>query len=269
MLPAVCILVLTAVMALFPDVIAQYSPERANPATILEPPSLRHWLGTDVHGMDVFSRIVWGARIDVVIAAVGTGIGLLFGTIVGGWAGYFAERPGVGGAASDWMLRTTDVIQAFPPLVLGLALMAVLGRDILNIIYVVGFVQIPFFLRLTRSAVISVREQAFVDAARCAGNSEFRVIGRHLLPNSLTPALVSVSVAMGSAILLAAGLSFLGVGVPPPTPEWGHMVATGARSLYTGQWWPALFPGLYMGLVTLSLGVVGDAVREHVDPKKG
>ena len=260
------LLALTLAMIIAPQWIAPFDPRQADPSAILRPPNAQHWLGTDVNGMDILSRIVWGARIDLAIAGTGTTIALVIGTLIGAVTGYYAERSGRGGFASEATLRFADVMQAFPPLVLGLTLVAVLGRGIVNIIYVVAFVQIPFFLRLTRSSIIAIRKESFVDVARCSGNGELRVVFRHILPNALTPALVNVSVAMGSAVLLAAGLSFLGVGVPAPTPEWGYMVATGARNLYTGQWWPALFPGLYMGLVTLSLAVLGDAIREHLDP---
>ena len=260
------LLALTLAMIVAPQWIAPFDPRQADPGAILRPPSPQHWFGTDVNGMDILSRIVWGARIDLAIAGTGTTVALVIGTLIGAVTGYYAERSGLGGFGSEATLRFADVMQAFPPLVLGLTLVAVLGGGIGNIIYVVAFVQIPFFLRLTRSSIIAVREESFVDAARCSGNGELGVVFRYILPNALTPALVNVSVAMGSAVLLAAGLSFLGVGVPAPTPEWGYMVARGARNLYTGQWWPALFPGLYIGLVTLSLAVLGDAIREHLDP---
>ena len=258
---AILFLAITVAMAVAPGLIAPYDPVTADSSAILEPPSTSHLLGTDINGMDIWSRIVWGARIDMVIAISGTSIALIVGTLLGSVAGFYAETRGGRGAGSEVMMRGADVLQAFPPLVLGLGMVAVLGRHITNVTYVVAVVQIPFFMRLTRAAVISIRSEEFIDAARTAGNTERRIILRHVLPNSLTPAVVNISVAMGSAILLAAGLSFLGVGVPAPTPEWGYMVAVGARSLYTGQWWPAVFPGVMIGLATLSLSMVGTAAR--------
>jgi peptide/nickel transport system permease protein len=259
------ILVLVSVMAIFPGQLARFPPEAANPNRILLPPNSQNWLGTDVNGLDIFSRIVWAARIDLTIAVVSTLLGVTIGTVIGTWAGYYAGRRRVGWLI-DLFLRGLDVIQAFPVFVLALALVAVLGRHVFNIIYVLVALEVPIFVRLARSAVLRTREEVYVDAARCAGNSEFRIVFRHILPNSLTPSLVNASVVSGMAILLAAGLSFVGAGVPAPTAEWGYMVAVGADTLITGQWWPALFPGITIGIVVLGFALTGDAIRSHLDP---
>jgi peptide/nickel transport system permease protein len=216
--------------------------------------------------MDVFSRLVWGARIDLLVAVSVTMLALLLGTVLGAWVGYYSGRRGPGGFLSDWIMRAADALQAFPFFVLALALVAAAGRNVGNVIYVLVFLQTPYFLRLTRSAVIRTREEGFVDAARCSGNSELRVVLRHVMPNSLTPSLVNASVIAGAAILLTAGLSFVGAGVPAPKPEWGQMVAVGADSLYTGQWWPALFPGAFIGIVVLGFALLGEGVRAYLTP---
>ena len=266
---ALAIVLLTLLMAVAPGLLAPFPPERADPSAILEPPSSSHWLGTDINGSDVFSRIIWSARTDLTIAVVSTLLSVAIGTAIGAWSGSYAGRRRPMGVASDLLMRGTDALQAFPIFVLALALVAVLGRNIFNVIYVLVFLQVPIFIRLTRSAVMSTREEPFVDACRCAGNTEARLLFRHVLPNSLTPTLTNASAVAGAAILLTAGLSFVGAGVPAPTPEWGYMVATGAENLYTGQWWPAMFPGLYIGLVVVGLAVLGDTVKDYLDPTVG
>lgn len=260
------IIVGTIIMAIVPGWLAPYPPETADSRSILLPPSLGHWFGTDINGMDILSRVIWGARIDLSIALSSTCVGLLFGTLVGVWVGFYFGRQGWQGWVSDLVMRFADTVQAFPVFVLALALVAVLGRNIFDVIYVLIFLQVPFFLRITRGAVLRTREEGFVDAARLVGNSELRLLIFHVLPNSLTPTLVNASVVAGGALLLTAGLSFVGAGVPAPTPEWGYMVSVGARNLYTGEWWPALFPGIYIGLVVISLAAAGDLLRRIIDP---
>lgn len=259
------ILALAVVCAIFPGQIAPRSPQAADPDRILLPPSRENWFGTDINGFDIFSRIVWGARIDLTIAVISTSVAVTIGTLLGAWTGYYFGRRRVGWLA-DALLRALDVVQAFPVFVLALALVAILGRNVSNIVYVLIVLEVPIFVRLARSAVLRTREEVYVDAARCAGNSELRVVLRHVLPNSLTPSLVNASVVSGFAVLLTAGLSFVGAGVPVPTAEWGYMVAVGARSLITGQWWPAVFPGITIGLVVLAFALTGDAIRRYFDP---
>lgn len=260
---AAAVVALVSALAVFAPILAPYPPEQADPSAILQPPSSEHWFGTDINGMDVFSRLLWGGRIDLLIAATSTVLALLIGALLGATVGYFSGERTPSGWLADTTMRILDALQAFPFFVLALALVAILGRNVSNIIYVLLFLQVPYFLRLTRSAVITTRKEAFVDAARCVGNSEVRVVLRHVLPNSLTPALVNASVVAGGAILLTAGLSFLGAGVPAPRPEWGYMVSVGAESLYTGQWWPALIPGAWIGIVVLSLAKLGEGARAY------
>lgn len=263
---AASVLVGAGLLSVFAPLIAPFPPEQANPAAILEPPTPMHWMGTDVNGMDVLSRLLWGGRIDLGIAIGSTLIALMVGTALGTWAGNYFGKPGWQGLLSEGLLRSMDVLQAFPIFVFALGLVAMLGRNIYNLLYVLAFLETPIFLRLTRSRVLGVREETYVYAARCSGNSQLRLLLRHILPNSLSPALINASALMGGAILLTAGLSFVGAGVPAPTAEWGYMVAVGARDLYTGEWWTALFPGAYIGVVVMSLAVVGDALRQYLDP---
>ena len=256
------------IAAAVPNLLAPYPPEQADITKILLPPSSDHWFGTDINGMDVFSRVVWAPRVDLVIAVFSVAVALGIGTIVGVWIGFYEGRIGRLGPLSEIVMRALDILQAFPIFVLALAIMAVLGRSINNVILVLVVLQAPIFVRLTRSAALSVRDKPYVEAARCSGFGDRRLIFRHVLPNSLSPALINASVLTGGAILIASGLSFIGAGVPAPTPEWGYMVASGASNLITGRWWPAIFPGIALGLTVLGFALVGDGLREFLDPTK-
>jgi peptide/nickel transport system permease protein len=253
--------------ALIPQVFATHNPEAASAARILEPPSRQHLMGTDVNGLDIWSRVIWGARIDLLIALVSTAIGASLGTIVGTWAGYHFARRTVSGWGSEILMRSMDMLQAFPIFILALALVGVAGRSIYNVMWVLILLQIPIFTRLARSAVIRTRAELYVEAAHCSGNRPIGVILRHVLPNSITPSAVNASVVAGMMILLTAGLSFVGAGVPAPTAEWGYMVSTGAANLFTGQWWPALFPGIFIGISVLGFALLGEGLRTVLDPR--
>jgi peptide/nickel transport system permease protein len=262
----VIIVTVVALAAVFAQQLAPFPPERPQPGAVLVPPGGQFLFGTDNNGMDILSRVIWAPRIDLTIALSSTLLAFVIGVLFGAWSGYFGGAPGVLGWASEFVLRATDISQAFPVFIFALALVAMLGASESNVIMALAFVNIPVFLRLTRAEVLRVRQKPFVDAARCVGNSEFEIAMRHVLPNSLTPALVQVSVVIGFAILLTAGLSFAGAGVKPPTPEWGVMVSQGARDMITGQWWPALFPGLFLGITVLGFALVGDGLRSFFDP---
>jgi peptide/nickel transport system permease protein len=253
-------------LGLMPGVFSTHPPEAAVAADILLPPSRQHYMGTDINGMDVWSRVVWGARIDLVIAVSSTVVGATFGTVLGTWAGYYFGRPGPLGWMAEILMRAMDMIQAFPIFILALALVGVAGRSIYNVIWVLIALQIPIFGRLARSAVIRTRSEPYVDAGICAGNSDQSVILRHILPNSMTPSAVNASVVAGMMILLTAGLSFVGAGVPAPTPEWGYMVSVGSANLFTGQWWPALFPGVFIAVTVLGFALLGEGLRTQLDP---
>jgi len=232
----------------------------------IEPPSRRYWFGTDVSGLDIFSRVISAPRIDLTIALVSTAIAFAGGVILGVISGFFAGSRGLGSWVSNSIMRLADMLQAFPVFVFALALVGFTGPNIRNVIAALVFLNVPFFLRLTRGAVLRVRSQTFVEAARCSGNSELRIAFAHVMPNALSPALVHVSTTVGFSILLTAGLSFVGAGVPPPTPEWGLMIQVGAQNMLTGQWWTALFPGIALGLTILGYSLFGDHLRVYLDP---
>lgn len=256
---------LSAVLA---PLVAPYPPTLPDPSQVLRPPSLEHPLGTDGSGMDILSRILWAPRIDIGIAVSATLVAFGAGVPVGAFAGYFGGRPGPLGAISDVVLRVMDVSLAFPIFVFALALVAVLGAEPVNVVIALTFVNTPIFIWLTRSQVLSVREKPFVEGARCSGNPEWRIVLRHVMPNSLAAPLTQVSIVLGFAILLTAGLSFVGAGVRIPTPEWGLMVAQGAPQMISGRWWPALFPGLALASAVVGFSLVGDGLRIYLDPRQ-
>jgi peptide/nickel transport system permease protein len=234
----------------------------------LLPPSSAHFFGTDSTGLDIFSRTIAAPRVDVLIGVTATVLALTSGVAAGVWAGYFSGAGGFAGKVSELVMRLMDILQSFPVFILALALAAAAGPSVTNVIAVIAFLNFPVFLRLTRSAVLSTRERPYIEAAHCAGNSELRLMFRHVLPNSLGPSLIAASVSVGQAILITAGLSFVGAGVRVPTPEWGSMISIGAPNMITGQWWPALFPGIALGLTVLGFALVGDGLRYYLDPTR-
>lgn len=246
--------------------LAPYGPEEALPGRATLPPSARHWMGTDVSGMDIFSRVIAAPRIDLTIALTSTAIAFAAGVGLGVISGFFAGGRGPWALLGGAILRAADIFQAFPLFVFALALVGFRGPGIPNVIVALAFLNIPFFLRVTRGAVLHVRERPFVEAARCAGNSGLRIAFVHVMPNALTPALANLSPTIGFSILLTSALSFVGAGVPIPTPEWGSMIAIGAPNMITGQWWTALFPGLALAVTILGYALVGDGLRYYLDP---
>lgn len=249
-------------------VVAPYPPEEASGFESLSPPSRQHLFGTDVSGMDVFSRVLYAPRVDVVIGFTATILALAIGCPLGLMAGFLDGRQGLAGVVGEMLLRLSEIFQSFPVFVLALALVSAMGPSAVNVIIGVAIVNIPTFLRLVRSEVLHVRETPFVEAARCVGNSDWRIAFRHILPNTLATALIQASVIVGWGILLAASLSFIGAGVPVPTPEWGSMIAIGAPNMITGQWWPALFPGFALALTVLGFSLFGEGLRVFMDPTK-
>ena len=260
------VVVATVFLAMLGPYIAPYHPERALPGAGLQPPSAQHWMGTDVSGMDVFSRVISAPRIDLAIALLATLIAFVGGVLLGVVSGFYAGARGVPRVASEAIMRGADILQAFPVFIFALALVGFRGPGTENVIVALAFLNIPYFLRVTRGAVFQVRERPFVEAARCAGNKEVRIAFVHVMPNALGPALANVSPGIGFAILLTAALSFVGAGVPKPTPEWGSMISIGAPNMMTGQWWTALFPGLALGITVLGYALVGDGIRDYMDP---
>ncbi|MDQ1195060.1 ABC transporter permease [Agrobacterium sp. SORGH_AS 787] len=256
------LLFLQLVLIVFAPVLSPYSPVDADPLAALQPPSPIHWFGTDITGMDVLSRVIYATRINLLISVVSVAIAFLIGVPVGLLIGFYRGLP------SGLAMRLFDFIQAFPIFVLGMALVAVMGQEIWNVAIVLAVLFIPIFARLIRAEVLSLRERPFVAAARCAGANDAEIMFRHLLPNALMPAMVQVSISIGMAILLTAGLSFIGAGVRMPVPEWGLMVSSGAQQMILGVWWVSLFPGLAIVISVLCFALLGDVLRDMLDPTK-
>lgn len=265
MLLGLAVIVTNMVLALFGPAIAPY-PTQAPAGPSLLPPNAQFWFGTDVSGLDIFSRVLAAPRIDITIALVSTIIAFVCGVALGVVSGFFAGTGGLPNIFSAGIMRAADIFQAFPIFVFALALVGFSGPSTRNVIMALAFLNVPFFLRLTRGAVLQMRNRTFVEAARCAGNGELRVAFVHVMPNALAPALVHFSTTIGFSILLTAGLSFVGAGVPPPTPELGLMIQAGAQNMMTGHWWTALFPGLALALTVLGFSLFGDNLRAYLDP---
>lgn len=233
-----------------------YDPLKTSPEDKLQPPSLAHPMGTDNFGRDILTRVLYGIRLDLRIAFMVVFTALTAGILVGTFSGYY------GGAVDDIVMRITDVMMAFPSFVLAMAITAMLGNTIPNVVIAIAISYVPYFIRLTRGEVLSARELGYAEAARCVGNPEWRIMYVHLLPNCLTPALVQASLAVGWAILDASGLAFLGLGVRPPTPEGGVLVGEGAQFIISGEWWISVFPGAVIVLMAFAFNLIGDSLRD-------
>lgn len=243
-----CIIVILAILA----PIIRPDPNAVNLLAPLKAPSWAHPFGTDASGRDQLARVLAAARVDLMIAVVGSLISFAIGSAIGVLVGY------VRGPLGEIPMRVLDAIQAFPLLILALAMLAFLGQSISTIIYAVAFVNIPIFIRLVRSETLAVRDLSYMEAARCVGLPTRRIIGRHLLPNVMTSSLTQLTTTAGYAILLTGGLSFLGVGVQPPTSEWGALIESGVEYLVTKQWWLTVFPGLAIVITVLSLQMMSE-----------
>ncbi|AQQ06538.1 peptide ABC transporter permease [Roseibium algicola] len=248
--------------ALLGPALVPYDPLQTNAANALQAPSWSHWFGTDNLGRDVFSRVIVATRLDLIISVSAVALSFVIGSVLGAVAGYR------GGWLDVVLNRFLDTIMAFPLFVLAMGIVAALGNSISNIILATAIINIPFYARLVRAEVNIRREAGFTLAAKLAGNSDTRVLAFHIFPNALPPMMVQVSLNLGWAILNAAGLSFIGLGVRPPTPEWGIMVAEGANFIVSGEWWLALFPGLWLMLAVFTFNLMGDGLRDIVDPRR-
>jgi ABC-type dipeptide/oligopeptide/nickel transport system ATPase component/ABC-type dipeptide/oligopeptide/nickel transport system permease subunit len=256
------------ILAVVGPVIAPYPTTAANPAATLQPPNATHWFGTDENGMDIFSRIIAAPRVDVSVAFISISIAVIVGTALGVFAGFFeGSSRRFASIVGEAILRLIDVIQAFPVFILAMVLVAVRGASTENIVIAVAFVNMPVFLRIARAEVLSLRERPFAEAAQSIGARDRSIAFRHLLPNAFPPLIAQISATMGFAILLTAGLSFVGAGVSPPTPELGGMISTGAQSMIIGLWWPSLFPGIALGLVVFSFAAGGEALAHLLEPR--
>lgn len=254
------LVILVVVSAVFAPVIAPFDPIAYNPAERLEGPSLRHPLGTDVYGRDTFSRVLYGARSSLAVAAVSVGLALLVGGLAGAMAGFFR------GNLDIVVMRVTDVLLAFPAILLAIALLAFLGGGFWNLTLAIALVYTAPFVRVARASVLRVREEAFVEATRALGSHPGRVLFRHVLPNAASPIIVEISLRLAFAILSEASLSYLGLGTPPPAPSWGQMIADGRQILETSPW-ISIGPGLAITIAVLGFNLFGDGLRDLLDPR--
>ncbi|MGP8050879.1 MAG: ABC transporter permease [Desulfobaccales bacterium] len=247
-------------VALLAHWLAPYNPDFIDLKQVLMPPSPAHLLGTDTLGRDVLSRIIYGARVSLLVGFVAVGIATLIGLLVGALAGYY------GGVLDQVLMRLVDLMLCFPTIFLILAVIAVLGPNIWNIMAVIGLTSWMGVARLVRAEFLSLREREFVVAARALGASDARLIWRHLLPNALTPVMVSATLGVAGAILVESSLSFLGLGVQPPTPSWGNMLTMGKDNIEIA-WWLSVFPGLAILVTVMSYNLLGEGIREAIDPR--
>lgn len=253
---------LLIVLALLGPAIAPRDPLATAIERALQAPSAAHWFGTDALGRDVFSRVIAATRLDLLIAASAVGLSALAGTLVGAACGF------AGGALDRWVGRLVDVLMAFPLFVVAMALVAALGNSVGSVVWATALINLPFYIRLTRAEVAVRRQAPYVQAARLGGTGPLRLLLTVLLPNLLPLLVVQMSLNLGWAMLNGAGLSFLGLGVRPPTPEWGVLVNEGAQYILTGQWWVALFPGLALFAAVYAFTLAGDALRDRLDPRR-
>jgi len=249
-------------LSIFGSAIAPYDPLLTDAKAILQAPSWAHPFGTDNLGRDILSRVIVATRLDLFIAFSAVFLSFFIGSALGAISGYY------GGWLDKIIGRVCDSIMAFPLFVLAMGIVATMGNSVENIIYATAIINLPFYARVTRAEVLIRRDAGYVLAAKLNGNSNMRILSLQIFPNCLPPMMIQVSLNMGWAILNAAGLSFIGLGVRPPDAEWGIMVAEGATYIVSGEWWLALFPGLALMLAVFCFNLLGDGLRDLVDPKK-
>ncbi len=259
MVAGLIVMLVFVILAFTADVVAPYDPIHQIRTAVKQPPSAEHLFGTDNLGRDVLSRVIHGSRISLTVGLVAVAIALFVGTFFGVIAGYY------GGLTDTLIMRLTDIMLAFPGTLLAISIIAILGPNLRNVMLAVGISTIPTYARTARGSVLKVKNNEYITAAHCVGVRNARIMARHVLPNMIAPIIVISTVNIGTAILSAAGLSFLGLGAQPPTPEWGSMLAE-ARTFLRQCWWMATFPGLAIMMVVLSVNLIGDALREIFDP---
>lgn len=252
-------LILIAALA---GVIAPYGPEQYSKAILVSPGTGNHLFGTGQYGDDIFSRCLYGARYDLLIGFSAVAIGLTLGCTVGAAAGF------IGGIVDEILMRIMDMLSAFPTFILALGIAGALGASLRNLIIAISFVNVPIYARLMRGSLIVVKQSSYATAAVGVGARPLRVLRWHLLPNTWGPIFVQATLQFGYAILDAAGLSFIGLGIHVPTPEWGVMVSLGINQIATGQWWPSFFPGMMIAIAVLGFNLIGDGLRDLLDPRQ-
>ncbi|MCC6935275.1 MAG: ABC transporter permease [Thermomicrobiales bacterium] len=254
-------LLILVIMAVAAPIISPYEPNAVAPKDALQAPSGSHLFGTDQYGRDVFSRVVYGTRLSLMVGFISVTIAVVIGTLMGLIAGYYGRW------TDTIIMRFVDIMLAFPGILLALALVSILGPSLPNLMIAVGISSVPAYARIVRSSVLSARENVYVDAARVVGATDGVIMRRHVLPNVVAPVIVLATLGTASAILWAASLSFLGLGSQPPTPEWGRMLSEG-RNFLRVQWWIATFPGVAIMVTVLAMNLLGDGLRDTLDPRQ-
>jgi peptide/nickel transport system permease protein len=255
------VVVLELLLAVLAPELSPHNPLAIQPSLARVPPRPGYWLGTDDLGRDILSRLLYGARDSLLIALGSVTVGALVGTAMGLVAGY-------AGGTLDWVgMRVVDVLLSIPAIVVALVVIAILGQGLADLILAIGVGEVPVFARTVRGTVLGLRSREYVEAAQAAGASHLRIVLRHILPNAIGPILVLATLDMGVAILSAAGLTYLGLGPPPPAAEWGSMLNE-AQNFIPGAWWMAVFPGLAIMVTVLAFNLLGDALRDALDPRR-
>jgi peptide/nickel transport system permease protein len=247
-------------LAISAPILASYPPSEVHIQDKVQPPSSSYWFGTDQFGRDIFSRLLYGTRISLLLSVLAVGVAMILGTTLGAIAG-FGRR-----AIDDGIMRVMDIVIAFPYIILAITLIAVVGPSLRNIVFVVAFTRIPQFARVARGSVLALKSAEYVTAARTVGLPEWRILLRHVLPNTLSPIVVLGSLALATAILTESSLSFLGLGVQPPTASWGTMIGDG-RNYMTDGFWMSTVPGIAISLTILGFNLLGDGLRDTLDPR--
>ena len=255
------IIVIIFLVAIFANFISPYSFDQQDLLSCFQGPSAQHWFGTDEFGRDIFSRVVYGTRISLLIGFVAVALAMVIGVLLGAFSGYY------GATVDNIIMRLMDILLSIPQIILAIAIVAVLGNGLFNLMLAVGISSIPHYARIVRASVLSVKDQEFIEAAKAAGSSDLRIIFKHIIPNCLAPIIVQATLGVAMAILTAAGLSFVGLGISPPTPEWGSMLSS-ARSYIRDYAYMTMFPGLAIMITIFALNVLGDGLRDALDPKQ-
>lgn len=254
------LLTIIILCAIFADYIAPYGIDDQLLSRRFQPPSKNFLFGTDNFGRDIFSRVIHGSRISLMIGFISVSISAVIGTIIGSFAGFY------GGRTDNILMRGIDILLAIPRVLLAISICAALGQGMRNLMIAVAIGSVPGYARIVRASILSVKEQEFIEAARCCGASDLRIVMKHILPNCMAPMIVQATIAVAASILSAAGLSFIGLGVMPPTPEWGAMLADG-RAYIRDYWYIVTFPGLAIMTVIFALNLFGDGLRDALDPR--
>ncbi|MDO4690719.1 MAG: ABC transporter permease [Fusobacterium sp.] len=256
------ILILLIILAIFANVIADYETVviKQNLSNRLTPPNSQNWLGTDEFGRDIFARLIHGARVSLKVGILAVGLSIIIGGTLGALSGFY------GGYIDNVIMRTMDIFLAVPSILLAIAIVSALGPSIINLMVAISISSVPRYARIVRASVLSIRDQEFIEAAKAIGASNTRIIFKHIIPNSLAPVIVQGTLGVASAILSTAGLSFIGLGIQPPDPEWGSMLS-GGRQYLRYAWWVTTFPGVAIMITILSLNLLGDGLRDALDPR--